>query len=146
MENQNTKTTPVWVYEITLKHYMNDCLPLVCHGTTAAKARYAAYLDMGKCYDSFADFLADIVSCRRAFRVHCTTDEAFAETARDRGVPFARIGMRVSVAGRFGTITGCNSAGNLDVLFDSRASAENVHPTWNITYYDEDGDIIAEFH
>lgn len=145
MENQNTNTTPVWVYEITLKHYMNDCLPLVCHGTTAAKARYAAYLDMSECYESFADFLADIVSCRRIFRIHATTDESFAEMANNRGIPFARIGMRVSAAGRYGTITGCNVSDNLNVLFDGETTATNVHPTWRITYYDDNGNIIARF-
>lgn len=73
------------------------------------------------------------------------TDKAFRETAQYRGVPFARIGMRVSVDEKFGYIVGKNSSANFDVLFDGDKIPSNCHPNWMITYYSDDGAVLASY-
>lgn len=85
-------------------------------------------------------------------RVRCIgspkTSERFLKTARYRGVPFARIGMRVSVGGEYGVLVGTNSAANFDVLFDEKSRYKgmvlNCHPWHEMTFYREDGTEIAK--
>ncbi len=72
------------------------------------------------------------------------TPDGFRRTADYRGVPFARVGMQVSVGGQSGVIVGNNCSGNFDVLFDSRYGGEilNCHPNHEIVYFDDDGTEI----
>ncbi len=60
-----------------------------------------------------------------------------------RGIPFARIGMRVLVDGKPGAIVGHNDSANLDVLFDGDRHASNCHPGWMVVYLDDGGNPIA---
>lgn len=84
-------------------------------------------------------------------RVRClggfVTTDHFRRTAANRGVPFARIGMRVRVGDASGVIVGNNASANFDVLFDedSRYKGEtlNCHPQSEITYFDDEGSEIA---
>lgn len=66
-----------------------------------------------------------------------------------RGIDFARLGMKVEVSGEIGTIAGMNCRGNLDVVFANQikmgAHKHNCHPTWDITYYDANGEVIAAY-
>lgn len=66
-----------------------------------------------------------------------------------RGIPFAKIGMMVEVSGEIGTIKGMNSSCNLDVVFANILKMgkhkHNCHPTWNIKYFDEKGDVIMDY-
>lgn len=64
---------------------------------------------------------------------------------RCRGIDFARIGMRIEMNGRFGIIKGMNGSCNLDVKFDGNKHTSNVHPTYKIKYYGEDGEVIKDF-
>ncbi|WP_052189847.1 MULTISPECIES: hypothetical protein [Xenorhabdus] len=65
---------------------------------------------------------------------------------RLRGIDFARIGMMVEVGGDIGTITGVNSSANIDVVFANQQKYGkhhyNCHPTFDIKYFDEQGDVI----
>ena len=109
----------------------------------------------GKAKSSYYDHLAECcpdlkytdIRVRRCGGV--LTSDDFLRTATYRGVPFARIGMRVSVGGEFGRIVGNNSSANFNVLFDddSRYGGEvlNCHPNWEITYYDDDGLVIEQY-
>lgn len=52
-----------------------------------------------------------------------------------RGVPFAKLGMRVRFDnGDHGTLVGHNSSANLDVIMDGADSPLNCHPAWQISY------------
>jgi len=109
-----------------------------------SKARYAAYLNLSECYENFAAFLNDIESSHRV----CTPPQSsrtFAEMRIRRGIPFAYLGMTVKISGRRGIIVGVNASDNLDVLFDGDTEPSNCHPTWNITYYDDVGNLLADF-
>ncbi|HBN6882667.1 TPA: hypothetical protein L3310_003248 [Vibrio cholerae] len=69
------------------------------------------------------------------------------QNVRDgRNLPFLKRGMRVQVdGGKFGTITGANRSMNLNVRLDGEKHSGNYHPTWKMRYFDENGNVIAEF-
>ena len=66
-----------------------------------------------------------------------------------RGIDFAKIGMMVEVSGDIGTIKGMNHSCNLDVVFANTLKhgkgKYNCHPTWDICYFDKDGEIIKDY-
>ena len=64
-----------------------------------------------------------------------------------RGLNFIEKGMKVknTYDNKFGVIKGGNSSGNIDVLFDGEKKTQNCHPTWAMTYFDKDGNIIADY-
>lgn len=68
---------------------------------------------------------------------------------RCRGIDFARIGMMVEVDGAIGTITGMNGSANLDVKFANQLKfgkgAHNCHPMWKIKYFNNAGELIADY-
>ncbi len=73
-------------------------------------------------------------------------EEKFQDQAQRRGIEFAKIGMRVSVNGKMGTIKSMNNHLNLDVVFDGQKHKSNCHPHWMTKYYDNEGNIIKEFN
>ena len=102
-----------------------------------------------------ADYFRDIseIGCRytdirvRRLGAPITTD-GLARTAKRRGVPFARAGMRVKVGDDFGHIVDNNDSSNFDVLFETgrhKGLTLNCHPNWMMTYFDADGAVLAEF-
>jgi hypothetical protein len=58
----------------------------------------------------------------------------FRDFAERRGIPFARVGMRVMVDGQPGVIVGHNASGNLDVILDGHQHPSNCHPSWRVVY------------
>lgn len=58
------------------------------------------------------------------------------------GVP-AKRGMRIRVQGKEGTINMWRD-GYLMVRFDGDNRTKPVHPKWNITYLDENGNVLWE--
>lgn len=61
--------------------------------------------------------------------------DRFRSFAEYRGIPFARVGMRVrSDDGKEGVIVGHNDSANLDVIFDGGDMVLNCHPAWQISY------------
>lgn len=68
---------------------------------------------------------------------------------RTRSINFARIGMMVEVTGELGTIVGMNQSCNLDVVFANQLKRgkgkHNCHPTWDIAYFDKDGNVVADY-
>lgn len=105
-----------------------------------AKAEFLRSLD--------GDYNYIDVLCKKDYEIK--TDESFNKVAESRGVKFAKIGMRVSVNGENGHITGHNRSGNFDVLFNENSKWKgqnlNCHPTWRVTYFDEEGKIIKSFN
>lgn len=56
------------------------------------------------------------------------------------GVP-AEIDGRVEVQEKMGTIRSTRDA-YLMVYFDGDNRTKPVHPTWNVTYFDEEGNVV----
>lgn len=67
----------------------------------------------------------------------------------NRGLDFIKKGMKVehSYGGKtkVGKIVGGNSSGNLQIMFDGEKKSQNCHPRWAIKYFNNKGDVIAEF-
>lgn len=61
-----------------------------------------------------------------------------------RNMPFLRRGMRANMNGRDGAITGGNLA-HLWMRFDGETRSVNVHPTWQMTFYDKNGRVVADY-
>lgn len=62
-----------------------------------------------------------------------------------RNMPFIKRGMRVEVDGRMGKVTSGNHSGNINVLFDDLKYTVNCHPKWMTRYFDESGNVLADF-
>lgn len=117
---------------------------------TASKARYKFYLslDAGEPYSEYFRY----ISVRKEFEVDSDyrppvsqyDQEKFDRIIESRGIEFARIGMKISVAGDLGTIVGANSSCNLDVDFGN-GHKSNCHPHWETIYYDNDGSVIKSY-
>ena len=65
----------------------------------------------------------------------------FEKVAVSRGLPFAKIGMRVKFRDEYGFIYRHNGSANFDIFFDNGIIG-NCHPAWKMTYFDEDGKVI----
>ncbi len=66
---------------------------------------------------------------------------------RYRGMPFIKRGMRVlhTYNNRYGRISGSNWSGNLNITFDGDSHSTNCHPNFMMRYFNDDGDVIAEY-
>lgn len=113
------------------------------HALSAGKAKYEYFRDLREAWPEIP-FTA--VTCHVAGPV--TTPESFLATARYRGVPFARIGMKVTVGEWNGLILGANASANFDVLFQDGPYAGqklNCHPHSQTKYFAKDGTVLADF-
>lgn len=115
----------------------------VINALSPGKAKYEYYLDVR---DAWADIPFTLVTVRRLGP--CSTSEEFRATARGRGVPFAHVGMRVTVGDDAGIIVGNNSSANFNVLFlegQYKGLTLNCHPLSKMRYFDDDGvEIVIE--
>ncbi|MCH4566068.1 MFS transporter [Bacillus sp. ES1-5] len=73
-----------------------------------------------------------------------STEQAFKKMQNFRNLHFVYMGMRVNVAGMWGTIVG-NWKTNLFVLFDGEIEKHNCHPYWEIAYYDDEGNVVRNY-
>ncbi|UOX98396.1 MFS transporter [Bacillus cereus] len=73
-----------------------------------------------------------------------STEQVFKKMQNFRNLHFAYMGMRVNVAGMWGTIVG-NWKTNLFVLFDGEIEKHNSHPYWEIAYYDDEGNVVRNY-
>lgn len=64
-----------------------------------------------------------------------------------RGLTFIKKGMKVEHThnGKVGVIKNGNSSGNLDILFEGETVCQNCHPTWEMKYFDDKDNVIAEY-
>lgn len=106
---------------------------------TAGAAKYQTWLDICDSWDDMP------ITAMRARRVRDYVEPSgFRDCMERRGVPFARIGMRVRLDdGREGVIVGHNDSSNLDVLMDGVGVVYNCHPGWQIAYLTPDGERRA---
>lgn len=110
------------------------------HATSAGKAKSIYWHDL---QESWPNIPYTEVTCRVIGKPRDT--ESFQRTARYRGVPFAHIGMKVSVEEMPGTIVGNNDSANFDVLFTEgkfKGQTLNCHPNWKMRYFDDSGTEI----
>lgn len=138
-------TSTLCAFEVELKPYPGH--PHQVTATTAGKAKYQVYLDVAELFDNFESFIQNVESVRKVGKTaHLDARAAknFYRVCEARGVPFARIGMDVNVAGRNGTIVEANESANFNVLFED-GTIGNCHPCWNITYFSTTGEPIAIF-
>ncbi len=69
-------------------------------------------------------------------------------TADNRGLSFVHAGTLIEVDGERGVIVSGNDSGNFDVLFTAgkhKGLTLNCHPKWQTRYFDEDGNVSADF-
>lgn len=64
-----------------------------------------------------------------------------------RDMPWIKLHMAIEVDGKRGVVTGENSNGNVNVRFDGEPKhvRHNCHPKWQTVYYDESGNIVADY-
>lgn len=131
------------------------------YGTKAVQAKsrsaakYAAYKD----YDvtgglGFLEYLRWVKSVRLLHRFRASDlyedPELFERMKLARGIPFAYIGEKVVLHSQnrgdlTGVICGANDSYNLDVCFEGTTWTENCHPKYRLTYYNDAGEVVAEF-
>jgi len=81
---------------------------------------------------SFVDFNTD----------HNENDE-FEYIRKTYDLPFLRKGLRVCFDGKMGTVVSADH--HVKVKFDLYAYITSCHPCWDIAYYDEKGNLLADF-
>ncbi len=118
---------------------------------TPSKARYRFYkgLDAEESYSDYFKYIKvrKIGVCDQNYTPKLSLNDLklFHRVIEHRNIPFAEIGMKVSVDGKIGKIIGANSSMNLDVNFIGDGTRSNCHPTWAMKYFDKEGNIIAEY-
>lgn len=123
-------TQPIRSFRCTVAGYES-----IVNARTAGEARYQRYLSAQEWHPDvrFIDIRVNVVKGQPV------APEGFDEVCRRRGVPFAKVGMRVEVDGKPGAIVGHNYSANFDVLFDGERYPMNCHPTWRMRYFADDG-------
>lgn len=101
---------------------------------TAGQARYRFLLDAQDWHPDLR-----IIDIRAVVAGAPSEPQGFRSVCRQRGVEFAKVGMRVTVQDKPGHIVGCNSSANFDVLFDGESYPLNCHPRWMMRYFADDG-------
>lgn len=92
-----------------------------------------------------SDALYTAIRCRKTGSPKAI--EAFQQVANYRGIPFAKIGMRVEVDGEKGLIMGHNSSANFNILFLDgcfKNRVLNCQPNWKMKFYDaKENEILS---
>lgn len=95
----------------------------------------------------FADF-KELVTCESLgldnLEQFYSKESNFIKMCKFRKVEFARMGMRVQIAGKMATIVG-NHKSDLLVIYDGFSYESKADPRWQIVYFDEDGAIVRDF-
>lgn len=118
---------------------------------TPSKARYKFYneLDADEPYSEYFKYIKvrKIGVCDENYLPQISEYdlEKFNRVIEQRDILFAKIGMKISVAGKIGKIIGANSSMNLDVDFIGDGTKSNCHPTWETIYYDENDVVLKTF-
>lgn len=120
----------------------------IAETSAKAKAQHYNYLQDGLFEDDFFTVVRNM-KCRKIGRASIMAlfgdYNQFKRMCELRNIAFAFQGMRISVAGRMGTIVGSNSSLNLDVVFDGRWDINNCHPHYETIYLDNYGKEVANF-
>jgi hypothetical protein len=68
----------------------------------------------------------------------------YLKTSPTRNMPWIRRGLRCNMDGRWGVVT-AGSGGGIRVRFDGEKHSKPCHPHWQMTYYDQNGNIIKDY-
>jgi hypothetical protein len=71
--------------------------------------------------------------------------EDLARVAINRGVPNVKMGMKVNIDGRIAVLIGADCNCNFELMDTEEFCIIHAHPTWETTYYSDDGSVIYEF-
>jgi hypothetical protein len=118
---------------------------------TPSKARYKFYneLEAEEPYSEYFKYIKvkKIGALRDDYLPKISEQDlqCFERVTESRGISFARIGMKISVAGQIGKIVGANSSMNLDVDFIGDGTKSNCHPTWETIYFDDNNAVLKSF-
>ena len=108
----------------------------IVYAETPGKAKYLRLLDLWEVWDGIS---LKHLTCREILPCRFSTPDSFDEVARRRGLPFARVGMKVRVDGNAGVIVGSNDSSNFDVYFTDgphKGTIGNCHPGWQFEFVD----------
>jgi hypothetical protein len=132
--------TMIRSYECSISNWERST---VVHAISRGKAKAEYFYDVKDCCPDlkFTDVLCRAIGAP----MQC---DGFARTANYRGVPFAKIGMKVECGGHTGYIVGKNSTANFNIYFETgphKGLTLNCHPNWFIKYFAEDGSVLGDF-
>lgn len=144
--NKNNK--PLFEYECWHDDEIEWCKQrYIAYSHGNAKKQHYDYLQDGIWEDSFFNVIRDM-KCRKIGIASISSfygdSQQFEHMKLSREIPFAYIGQKVKVCNKIATIVGSNESMNLDVVFNGEFRKSNVHPTWDITYYDSNGVICFD--
>ncbi|HGH7177566.1 TPA: hypothetical protein ACJMKJ_005210 [Bacillus wiedmannii] len=95
----------------------------------------------------FADF-KELVNCESLgldnLEQFYSKEANFIRMCKYRKIEFARMGMRVQIAGQMATIVG-NHKSDLLVIYDGFSYESKADPRWEIVYFDKNGEIIKDY-
>ncbi|MDR1981516.1 MAG: hypothetical protein LBQ39_07860 [Tannerellaceae bacterium] len=69
--------------------------------------------------------------------------QMFDHVRKSRGMEFLERNMRVEIDGKQGVVVGHSNSGLTAKLDNGREVC--FHPTWKIVYFDNDGNIVADY-
>ncbi len=146
MENKENKK---FVFECRITEYTETIKEIVAESSSKARYKFYQSLDADELYSEYFKYIKvrKIGICSEGYLPRISEEELekFNNVIERRGIEFAKIGMKISVGGKFGVVIGANSSMNLDVDFSGDGVKSNCHPTWETIYYDRNNDIIKNF-
>ncbi len=127
-------------------------LEFTVYAKTRSKAIYQAYrhiIDNEYTEMEYSDFIkGGGISIRKIGKpvlksLYSDDEFNFNATLKNRNINFVFLGMKIDLTGQgVGYIVGCNSSSNLDVYFPEKDATYNCHPYHELTYYDDNGEIV----
>lgn len=113
-----------------------------------AKSQHYQYLQDGLWEDDFFTVVKNM-KCKKigiaSINYFFGDYKQFERIKKLRGIEFAFQGMKISVSGKLGTIVGGNDSLNLNVVMDGNWYTSNCHPWWETIYYDNKGNVVADY-
>lgn len=153
IENLISNSPPLKLFICYLKGNEGRGQPVLSF--SRSKARYSYLLEVRDCYPglTFSDIVVrswdavqknDDVENQDAMRgVVKAYFYNFKKACESWGISFAKLGMKVGIpGGKWGYIVGASHY--LQVL-SGQGHVVYAHPTWGVTYYDEEGFVVCSF-
>lgn len=125
------------------KHEME----IPAHSEAQAVSLYYKEFKVNKTQMSFPVF-KELVKCETLgldnLEQFYSKESNFIRMCKYRKIEFARMGMKVQIAGKMATIVG-NHKSDLLVIYDGFSYESKADPRWEIIYFDEAGAIIKDY-
>lgn len=114
---------------------------------TASQARYSFYrkMDFDQPYKELFKYIRVKTIGKTRVSDFFGDKEQFKGVCEKRGIQFCYQGMVIDVDGQKGIIVGANNHCNLEVVMEGTTYAQNCHPTWQTTYYDDKMNVVKDF-